>query len=342
MSKGFAHALDDLEGRPIIVRSSSLLEDREGSAFSGKYKSLFLANVGTKRERLEALQDAVAEIYASVFAPDPIEYRAERGLLDVHEEMGLMIQEVVGNRVGPYFFPTFSGVAMSLNEFRWSPRIRRDDGLVRLVPGLGTRAVDRTADDYPVLLAPGQPRLRVNVTPDEVARYSPRYFDVVNLETRRFETVDADRLMREHAADIPGLRRVISLRDGGSLRKPSGLALHLDDQEAVVTFQGLFEDTSFVPRIQTLLKTLRERTGGPVDLEFAWDGETFYLLQCRPQSDQFQSAPASIPRDVPRDRILFTANRHVSNGRIPDLTHVVYVDPEAYGRIEDPSRLREV
>ena len=47
-----------------------------GSAFSGKYKSLFLANSGTKRERLAALTDAIAEVYASVFGPDPIEYRA--------------------------------------------------------------------------------------------------------------------------------------------------------------------------------------------------------------------------------------------------------------------------
>jgi len=342
LSKGLALALDDLEDRPIIVRSSSLLEDREGSAFSGKYKSLFLANRGTKRERLEALEDAVAEVYASVFAPDPLEYRAERGLLDVHEEMGLMIQEVVGNRVGPYFLPTWSGVAMSLNEFRWSPRIRRDDGLVRLVPGLGTRAVDRTSDDYPVLVAPGQPRLSVNVTPDEIARYAPHSADVINLETRRFETVDVVDLLREHAAAVPGLRRVISFLEGGALRKPSGLSLHLDDREAVVTFQGLIEDTSFVPRIQALLRVLEERLGGPVDVEFASDGTDFFLLQCRPQSDQFQSAPASIPRDVPRDRVLFTAHRYVSNGKIPDLTHVVYVDPDAYGALEDRARLREV
>ena len=147
--KGLSVALDDLEGRPLIVRSSSLLEDRMGAAFSGKYKSLFLANQGTKSERLSALMDAIAEVYASLFGPDPIEYRAERNLLDLHEEMGVMIQEVVGTRVGPYFLPTFAGVAFSNNEFRWSPRIKREDGLVRLVPGLGTRAVDRLGDDYP-------------------------------------------------------------------------------------------------------------------------------------------------------------------------------------------------
>ena len=75
-----------------------------------------------------------------------------------------MIQEVVGTQVGDYFLPAFAGVAFSHNEFRWSPRIRREDGLIRLVPGLGTRAVDRVSDDYPVLIAPGSPNLRVNVT----------------------------------------------------------------------------------------------------------------------------------------------------------------------------------
>ncbi len=104
MVRGLSLALDELGDTPIIVRSSSLLEDSMGSAFSGKYKSLFLANQGTKKERLAALMDAIAEVYASVFGPDPLEYRAERGLLDVHEEMGIMIQEVVGTRIGQYFF----------------------------------------------------------------------------------------------------------------------------------------------------------------------------------------------------------------------------------------------
>ncbi len=207
LAKGLSLALDELGDRPLIVRSSSLLEDRAGSAFSGKYKSLFLGNQGTKEERLAALMDAVAEVYASIFGPDPTEYRAERGLLDVHEEMGIMIQEVVGQKVGKYFLPACSGVAFSNNEFRWSARISRGDGLVRLVPGLGTRAVDRVSDDYPVLIAPGQPNLRVNVTVEEVLKYSPKRVDVINLETNAFETVDsrgtASLLRRQLPADPP-------------------------------------------------------------------------------------------------------------------------------------------
>ena len=227
LAKGLSLALDDLGDRPIIVRSSSLLEDRAGSAFSGKYKSLFLGNCGSKEERLAALKDAMAEVYASIFGPDPTEYRAERGLLDVHEEMGILIQEVVGQAVGKYFFPACSGVAFSNNEFRWSPRISRSDGLIRLVPGLGTRAVDRVADDYPVLIAPGQPNLRANVTVEEVLRYSPRRVDVINLETNSFETVEAKELLIYCGGRYPQIRQLVSVVDQDRIEQPVGLGARL-------------------------------------------------------------------------------------------------------------------
>ena len=43
---------------PLIVRSSSLLEDNYGNAFSGKYESVFCANQGTPQERLQAFMNA--------------------------------------------------------------------------------------------------------------------------------------------------------------------------------------------------------------------------------------------------------------------------------------------
>jgi len=340
-TKGLAAALDDFEDRPLIVRSSSLLEDRVGSAFSGKYKSLFLGNQGTKRERIAALQDAIAEVYASVFGPDPIEYRAERGLLDVHEEMGIMIQEVVGKRLGPYFLPAFSGVAYSNAEFRWSSRIRREDGLMRLVPGLGTRAVDRLSDDYPMLIAPGQPGLRVNQSADEIVRYSPHKVDVVNLETNRFETVDVKALLEEYGNAYPAIRHlVVQVRDQ-QIRRPMGLSLDFEHAEMAFTFEGLIADTPFVSQIRTLLTLFQERLGVPADIEFASDGEHLYLLQCRPQGYGLESAPTAIPRDLPRDRMVFTANRYVSNGRVPDITHLVYVDDAAYAALPSKVQMRE-
>jgi hypothetical protein len=339
---GLSRALEELGERPLIVRSSSLLEDRTGSAFSGKYKSLFLANIGTKTERLSALLDAVAEVYASIFGPDPIEYRAERNLLDVHEEMGIMIQEVVGTRVGKYFLPAFSGVAFSNNEFRWSPRIKREDGLVRMVFGLGTRAVDRVGDDYPVLLAPGQPGLRVNTTAEEILRYSPKRVDLINLETRSFETMPVADFLKECGKELPQVRKIVSVVEHDEIKRPGGLGLDFSRQDAVVTFEALLTDTPFMTQMSTLLKVLRESMGTPVDIEFASDGKNLHLLQCRSQSFIEGSAPSPIPRDIPRNRILFTANRYVSDGRVPDITHVVYVDPERYSGLKSLEEMKDV
>jgi pyruvate,water dikinase len=340
--QGLSVVLDDFRDQPIIVRSSSLLEDRIGSSFSGKYKSLFLANQGSKQERLEALKDAIAEVYASTYGPDPIGYRSERGLLDFAEEMGIMIQEVVGSRVGDYFLPSFAGVAFSRNEFRWSPRIKREDGLLRLVPGLGTRAVDRTGDDYPVLIAPGQISLRVNVTADETVRYAPKKVDVINLKTNSFETIEVSALLKACGSEIPAIERMLSVYDGLCLRKPMGRTLDFDRDDLVVTFEGLISETSFILQLRQVMEILEDKLGTPVDIEFASDGKDFWLLQCRPQSYMEGGGPAHIPKDLAKEHVLFLANRYISNGSVPDITHIVYVDPQRYERLSGQAALQAV
>ena len=213
---------------------------------------------------------------------------------------------------------------------------------MRLVPGLGTRAVDRVGDDYPVLVAPGQPGLRVNVTPDEVVRYSPTKLDVVNLESGRFETVALRDLLEECGAEIPGVGSLVSLSDESGIHRPVLIDWPSDGGRLVVTFEGLISSTPFLARMRALLRLLREKTGGPVDIEFASDGKDFYLLQCRPQSFSEDVASAPIPQDLPADKVVFEARRYVSNGRMPDITHIVYVDPERYAALADAESLRRV
>ncbi|MEW6195991.1 MAG: PEP/pyruvate-binding domain-containing protein [Bacteroidota bacterium] len=340
--KGLSVALDDLGERPLVVRSSSLLEDQMGAAFSGKYKSLFLANHGSKQQRLSELMDAIAEVYASTFSPDPIEYRAERGLLDFHEEMGVMIQEVIGTKVSHYFFPSFAGVAFSNNEFRWSPRIKRQDGLVRIVPGLGTRAVDRLSDDYPVLVSPGQPKLKVNVSTEEMIWYSPKKVDVINLKTNEFESITINELFENVGHQFPGFENVFSTVQGTMIRPATNFEIDDSNKEYIVTFDGLISNSNFLNKIDTILKILQSRMRTPVDIEFVSDGNDFYLLQCRPQSFMGESIAEMIPKDVPDENILFTAKKYISNGKVPEITHVVYVDPLKYSEISDHSRLIQV
>ncbi len=339
---GVSVALDDFGEKPLVVRSSSLLEDKFGAAFSGKYKSLFLANQGSKNERLTALLDAISEVYASTFGPDPIEYRAERNLLDFHEEMGIMIQEVVGVKVGKYYLPSYAGVAFSNNEFRWSPRIKREDGLVRLVPGLGTRAVDRFIDDYPILIAPGQPNLRVNVSLHDKMKYTPQNIDVINLESNEFESQKVEQVIKETGSDYPNIRNLISIIKDNHITQPFGFNTDYENDHVIVTFEGLFQNGSFISQIKELLNTLQRGTQNPVDIEFASDGKDFYILQCRSQTKSKEIQPDPIPRDIPAKKIIFTANKYVSNGKVPEISHIVYVDPKSYYNLSSREELVEV
>lgn len=334
--------LDDIKDTPMIVRSSSLLEDSFEASFTGKYKSLFLSNTGTREERLSALMDAIAEVYASTFNPDAIEYRKKHGLIDFREEMGILIMEVIGNKVGKYFLPSFAGVAMSKNEFRWSSRIDRNDGVVRLVAGLGTRAVDRTIDDYPILIAPGKPDIRVNHTPQDVLRYSQHNVDVINLESKNFETIPLKELCSQPGSEINGIEKIFSFNREGNIVQPISSLADFKNEELVVTFDGLVKNTDFILQIREMLRVLSEAYGGPVDIEFASDGNSIYLLQCRPQSQVEKNELVSLPDHVPDEVKIFTANKFVSNGFIDNIDFVVYVDAEGYSSLETEEEMLEV
>ncbi len=334
--------LDDLEGRPIVVRSSSLLEDSFEASFSGKYKSLFIANLGTKEERRASLMDAITEVYASTYGPDPIEYRKQRHLIDFREEMGVLIQEVIGTKIGKYYLPSFAGVAFSNNEFRWSKRIKRKDGIVRIVAGLGTRAVDRTIDDYPMLVSPGQPGIRINNIPDHVIRYSQRFVDVINLETNSFETLDFNDLIVECNGYIPILEKIVSFNRQGLLADPVSALADFLKEDLVITFNSLIDRTDFVKQISTMLNVLDESFGSPVDIEFVSDGKDLYLLQCRPQSQIGESMSVSIPSLLKNQTKLFTANKYVNTGKLENIQYIIYVDGHQYGKLRSTMEMYDI
>lgn len=341
--QGFSLALDDLEGKPIIVRSSSLLEDSFGAAFSGKYKSLFIANRGTKHERMEYLMDAVAEVMASTFSPDAIQYRIEHDLLDFQEQMGCLIQEVVGVEIGGrYYAPTIAGVAFTNNEFRWSPRIKRKDGVVRLVTGLGTRAVDRVGNDYPMLISPGQPNLRVNMEPSEIVKYSQKYIDVVDLHDLDFKTLEIKEMLQKFGDEFPGLTKLVDVYENGNLTPPNVMSYDPKKSELVFTFEQLLKRTPFVEQIKILLELLSEKYQSPVDIEFASNGLHLYILQCRPQAQSADRRKIKIPDDVAIEDKIFGANKFVSDGYIPNVGYICYVDPVEYDAIESLEKMGDV
>lgn len=341
LHQGMQAVLDRVGEGPLVVRSSSLLEDRIGHAFSGKYKSLFLANNGTLGERLSELENAVAEVYASIFGPDPIEYRRDRGLLDFQEQMGILIQKVVGWEMDRLSLPAFAGVAFSRCEMRWSPRIRRTDGMARLVVGLGTRAVDRTADDYPVLVALEQPLLRASQQPDEIYRYSQSQVDLIEMEEHQFETLPLADLMDRVGHRFPMLPQVFSIYRDRQILPLVGLMTQLDPSELVVTFDGLLR-SPFPRRLKKILDVLESGLKEPVDIEIAHDGTDLYLLQCRALSLAATDRREPIPSGIPPKDVVFTANRYVNTAQAKDQEYLVLVDPRDYERLPDERSMRRV
>ncbi|MCZ6806725.1 MAG: pyruvate, phosphate dikinase [Deltaproteobacteria bacterium] len=327
--------LADTGTDPLIVRSSSLLEDRFGTAFCGKYASVFVANQGTVEQRLRALFGAIAEVYASVMAPDPILYRREHNLIDYVEEMAVLIQRVVGVRFGDFLFPPIAGVAFSRNEYRWSPRIKREDGLMRIVMGLGTRAVDRSGSEYPRMVALGAPTLRAESDAKEILRCAQRTVDVMDLKRNRLRSIRLPELLAS-GRDLPMLDKIVSVARDDELYMPPTQRVDADPAALCITFDKLLRATPFVERVREMLARLENVYGVPVDLEFATDGEKFYVLQCRTQSQAADCGPVTIPSEIPHEDVVFDAHRHVRTALVEGIEYIVYIDSATYNAL--PSR----
>ena len=189
---------------------------------------------------------------------------------------------------------------------------------------------------------PGQPGLRASASVDEVLRYSPQEADVINLETNCFETVKLEDLLHEAGADFPLVDKIFSVHRDGMLQKTSRFLMDPATDDLVADMEGLLTDTELIPQLHALMTTLAQYLGNPVDIEFAHDGEDFYLLQCRPQAMTGDAAPAPIPRDLEPDQVIFSARKYISNGWVPDITHIVYVVPEEYGNLPTPEKMKQV
>ncbi|MCU0485152.1 MAG: PEP/pyruvate-binding domain-containing protein [Anaerolineales bacterium] len=330
-----AELLSQIGLRPLIVRSSSLLEDNFGTSFAGKYESHFCPNQGTPEENLRDLTHAIQMIYASIFNPDVLLYRRRKELQDYDERMAILIQVVEGQRYGDYYLPHAAGVAFSRNLFRWSPQIRREDGFVRLVWGLGTRAVDRVGNDYPRLIALSHPLLHPQGSPGAIQHYSQHFIDMIDLKANKFVTLPVSEVF---SMRYPQARYIAQVAEEGSLIPLRSRLLESGKEQIVITFDGLLQRTSFAPRLREMLTLLEKEYRSPVDTEFTVEVPEPHalnphieitLLQCRPQS-HLKENKTRFPTSLdPRD-IIFSTHRVVPEGYIQKIQYVIFVPHETY------------
>jgi hypothetical protein len=329
---------DVLEGvgkQPLIVRSSSLLEDNFGASFAGKYDSYFCPNQGSPEENMRDLTRAITRIYASILNPDALLYRRAHGLQDYDERMAILIQVVQGKQFGHYYLPDAAGVAFSRNLFRWSPQIRKEDGFMRLVWGLGTRAVDRIGNDYPRLVALSHPLLRPEASSKAIRRYSQQYVDLIDLEDNLYRTLPVEEVL---SPDYPVLRYLASVDRGGYLMPLRSKLVEAKTSQLVLTFDELFQRTPLAQRMRKMLNILETNYNSPIDTEFTVEvvdpmslqpDVQISLLQCRPQS-HLKESEATLPQNLREEDIIFATSRMIPEGRVSAIRYVVFVPPECY------------
>lgn len=332
----FSQMLDYLGQSPYIVRSSSLLEDNFGNAFAGKYESVFCVNQGPRHQRQQDFISAVRTIYASAMSDKALQYRAQRNLLDHDEQMAILVQRVSGAVHGDLFYPQVAGVGLSFNPYVWDRQIDPRAGMLRIVFGLGTHAVGRTADDYTRVVALNAVDKRPQSGAEEVRQYSQRRADVLDLQANRLASYDLPTALR-HSPDCR--IDLIATRDREMERRAREMGAE-PPFPWVITFEQLFHETEFVSDMREMLRILEDAYEYPVDVEFTAnflpDGRyKINIVQCRPlQVKGIAGEITEPPTDIGRERLVLEARSTVIGpSTVSRLDRIIYVSPVTYGRL---------
>jgi hypothetical protein len=325
--------LEHFGTQPIIVRSSSLLEDNFGYAFAGKYDSVFCTNQGEFKDRFHDFLNAIKMVYSSVLKPDALLYRIKHKLIYTDEQMAVLVMRVEGRQVGNKLMPMIAGVGFSRNFHPWSPRIDTDQGLLRIVFGMGTRAVDRVGNDYPRMIALSHPTIRPVLYESEIRHYSQHAVDLVDLSSNQFKSMELDAVLS--GEDLPVYQYLFSVLEEGTLTEPISFMHYKRAKNRILTFNSLIKKTTFASLMDKILHKLEMGYGIPVDIEFVADigGDDkvkINLLQCRPLSEVRDQENVSLPENIDLKDMIFQTDSCVNTAIVDNIHYLVCVDTDGY------------
>ncbi len=329
----FMQILEYFGQSPIIVRSSSLLEDNFGNAFAGKYDSVFCVNQGTPEQRYEAFEQAIRAVYASTMNEDALAYRLHRGLSEEDEQMAILVQRVSGDHYGEDFFPHVAGVGNSSNLYVWDPGVDMDAGMLRLVFGLGTRAVDRAALDYARIVCLDDPLRLPLMNAEDAKKFSQHDVDLLSLQDNALISRSVEAVVSRDLRAATDLFASVDQQAANRLRE-----LGYSDGQAphIVDFRAMLQQTEFPQLMREILALLSKVYAYPVDIEFTAnfkpDGSfKVNLLQCRPLQTRGLGRSVAFPSEEEQRQGFFASKGNFMGGnvRLP-IEYVVYVEPKAY------------
>lgn len=329
----FRQLLEYYGNEPIIVRSSSILEDGFGNAFAGKYESVFCGNHGTPEERLTAFETAIRTVYASTVSLSALDYRKRRGLEHLDEQMGILVQRVSGSHYKGFFMPCAAGVGYSSSPYRFGVE-HPEKGMLRLVCGLGTAAVDRRTGSYPRMVSLDKPNAVWQTSSADRHQFSQRLVDVIGDDSDEVESRDAERVRPALPAYQQRLLFSHDRETEAGLREQG-----IREEIFFVSCEELVKNRALMRDMSEILRLVQETYAYPVDIEYtincASSGEyVISLLQCRPLQLTRTGDKIEIPADLREEDILIeTKGTSMGFSRCFPLDVLVYIDPVAYYRM---------
>ena len=317
--------------RPLAVRSSSILEDSYYQPFAGVYSTYMIPHTENEDQELRLLSKAIKSVYASVYFASSRGYIISTSNVISEEKMAIVLQEVCGSEDGGYYFPTFSGVARSINFYPIGYETP-EDGVAKLAFGLGKAVVD---GDQVLRFSPKYPKNVLQTsTPDLTMRETQQAMFALNLQPDKFKTSvdDAVNLERIPISDCGRFRsfsKVVSTWDYENQRivdspVPKG--------PKFVTFAHILKYNTFplADILNTLLEITRKEVKCAVEIEFAADldrgdrAALFNVLQIRPISS-VNSFNAVDWNSLDTEGALLSSGCAIGPGMIQGVRDVVYL-----------------
>ncbi|MDO5572065.1 MAG: PEP/pyruvate-binding domain-containing protein [Bacteroidales bacterium] len=341
-------AFFDVVKSPIAIRSSSLLEDSHYQPFAGIYSTYMIPYLEDKYEMLRLVSDAIKGVYASVFYKDSKAYMVATSNVIDQEKMAIILQEVVGTQYDDRYYPSFSGVARSLNYYPIHDE-KPEEGIAEIAIGLGKYIVDGGLS----------------------LRFSPSWPNNV-LQTSTLDLALRDTQTKFYALDMNGLGKDITVDDGANLlrllvrdaEKDDSLRLmvstydpydmmirdgYYDKGRKVVTFANILRHDQFpLPEIlKDVLKIGSDEMGRPIEIEFAVNlndkskKPSFYWLQIRPIVDTKEMLEDDIEAIDPQNTLI-ESKHALGHGIIQDVKKIVYVKTDDFKASNNSAIAREI
>lgn len=331
---------------PLAVRSSSLLEDAQFSAYAGLYRTCMIPNAHPDLNvRLRQLAQAVKLVYASTYFQGPKAFSRRVGHRTEEEQMAVIIQRLIGSRYGDVFYPAISGVAQSCNFYPFSI-MQPADGIASIALGLGKTVMQ---GEQSLRFSPKHPNLlpeRSSV--EDYLKHAQRHFYALKMDLlpglpSAGEDQNLERRSVADAVDDMPVRMLAGTYYAQEHRIRESLS---DEGSPVLTFARVLKYDGF-PLAELLAEALKlgqDEMGCPVEIEFSVDFHShpkarpeFTFLQIRPMNARAESGIIHISEQEIA-AALCVSHHSLGNADRDDLSDIVFVRPDAF----DPAMTPEI